>query len=53
MIGFYDQDLEGFLADDPGGPVVMLDLLRFADGGRERYHEYGNAITAVVETFGI
>jgi uncharacterized protein (DUF1330 family) len=34
-------DLKRFLAEDPGGPVVMLNLLRFrADGGREGYLEY-------------
>lgn len=34
-------DLKRFLAEDPGGPVVMLNLLRFRpDGGRERYDEY-------------
>ncbi len=34
-------DLKRFLAEDPGGPVTMLNLLRFrADGGRERYLEY-------------
>ena len=35
------QDLKRYLAEDPGGPVVMLNLLRFRpDGGRERYLEY-------------
>jgi len=34
-------DLKRYLAEDPGGPVVMLNLLRFKpDGGRERYQEY-------------
>ena len=34
-------DLKRYLAEDPGGPVVMLNLLRFApDGGRERYAAY-------------
>ena len=34
-------DLKRFLADDPGGPVVMLNLLRFRpDGGRARYSQY-------------
>ena len=37
-------DLEQFLAEDPGGPVVMLNLLRFADGGRESYGTYSRAI---------
>jgi hypothetical protein len=27
-------DLRRFLQEDPGGSVVMLDLLRFAEGGR-------------------
>lgn len=34
-------DLKRYLAEDPGGPVVMLNLLRFKpDGGREKYLEY-------------
>lgn len=33
-------DLKRYLAEDPGGPVVMLNLLRYAEGGRERYAEY-------------
>jgi uncharacterized protein (DUF1330 family) len=34
-------DLQRYLAEDDGGPVVMLNLLRFQpDGGRERYAEY-------------
>src|SRR3954470_8921360 len=33
-------DLKRFLQEDPGGPVVMLNLLRFADGGRESYAKY-------------
>ena len=34
-------DLKRCLAEDPGGPVVMLNLLRFQpDGGRERYAQY-------------
>jgi uncharacterized protein (DUF1330 family) len=45
---FTDADLERFLAEDPGGPVVMLNLLRFgADGGRERYDEYRRAFREV------
>ena len=30
-------DLKRYLQEDPGGPVVMLNLLRFAEGGRESY----------------
>ena len=34
-------DLKRYLAEDPGGLVVMLNLLRFApEGGRERYARY-------------
>jgi uncharacterized protein (DUF1330 family) len=35
------SDLKRYLAEDPGGPVVMLNLLRYKpSGGRERYQEY-------------
>lgn len=37
----HDPDLTRFHDEDPGGPVVMLNLLRFADDGRRRYAEYG------------
>lgn len=33
-------DLKRFLAEDDGGPLVMLNLLRFADGKRSSYQEY-------------
>jgi uncharacterized protein (DUF1330 family) len=42
------DDFERFLQEDPGGPVVMLNLLRFAEGGRESYAEYA---AAVFDTF--
>jgi uncharacterized protein (DUF1330 family) len=39
-------DLKRLLAEDPGGPVVMLNLLRFKpDGGRESYAKYSDALT--------
>jgi uncharacterized protein (DUF1330 family) len=41
-------DLKRYLAEDPGGPVVMLNLLRFAEGGRESYARYAAALS---ETF--
>ncbi len=41
-------DLKRYLTEDPGGPVVMLNLLRFADGGRETYARYAAALE---ETF--
>ena len=38
-------DLKRYLAEDPGGPVVMLNLLRFKpDGGRESYGKYAEAL---------
>jgi uncharacterized protein (DUF1330 family) len=38
-------DLKRYLAEDPGGPVVMLNLLRYApDGGRESYAKYAEAL---------
>ena len=41
MIDPTGSDLKRYLAEDPGGPVVMLNLLRYQpDGGRERYLEY-------------
>src|SRR6202022_1422757 len=47
MHKFTDADLDQFLAEDPGGPVVMLNLLRFRpDGGRERYQQNVEAVRA-------
>jgi uncharacterized protein (DUF1330 family) len=40
-----DADLERYLQEDPGGPVVMLNLLRFAGGrGGESYARYAEAL---------
>jgi uncharacterized protein (DUF1330 family) len=33
-------DLKRYLAEDPGGPVVMLNLLKLVEGGRDGYAEY-------------
>ena len=33
-------DMKAFLAADPDQPIVMLNLLRFAPGGAERYDAY-------------
>ena len=32
--------LERFVAADPSGPVVMLNLVRFTPGGSDKYTEY-------------
>jgi uncharacterized protein (DUF1330 family) len=42
------QELAAFLEADPDGPLVMLNLLRFANGGRELYGQYARAFQ---ETF--
>jgi uncharacterized protein (DUF1330 family) len=45
-------DLKRFLAEEGDGPVVMLNLLRFADGGRARYGEYARAIAPFLAKVG-
>jgi uncharacterized protein (DUF1330 family) len=45
-------DLKRLLQDDPGGPVVMLNLLRFVDGGRASYDEYARRIRPFLERVG-
>jgi uncharacterized protein (DUF1330 family) len=46
-------DLKRYLAEDPGGPVVMLNLLRFQpDGGRARYDEYVEHFRRTAAPFG-
>ncbi len=41
MIDPTGADLKRYLAQDPGGPVVMLNLLRFQpETGRAQYDEY-------------
>lgn len=42
------KDLKRYLEEDNDGPVVMLNLLRFVDGGREQYDKYAQALD---ETF--
>lgn len=38
-------DLKRLLAEDPGGPVVMLNLLRFKPDGRASYDEYARELS--------
>jgi uncharacterized protein (DUF1330 family) len=46
-------DLKRYLSEDPGGPVVMLNLLRFVpDGGRDRYREYVEHFRRTAAPFG-
>jgi uncharacterized protein (DUF1330 family) len=53
MISFTRADLDRFLSEDDGKPVVMLNLIRFRpDGGRERYLEYLNMVGPLVSRHG-
>lgn len=53
MIAFNPADLNRFLREDDGAPVVMLNLLRFRpDGGRERYFEYLRLAGPLVSRYG-
>jgi uncharacterized protein (DUF1330 family) len=38
------EDLKRYLAEDPGGPVVMLNLLKYKPDGEESYRAYGRAL---------
>ncbi|MEU4620664.1 DUF1330 domain-containing protein [Actinoplanes sp. NPDC023801] len=49
-----DDFMTAFLAEDPDQPVVMLNLLRFADGGRRLYGQYTKAFgERVAPRFGV
>ena len=38
--------LDNFVAADPTGPVVMLNLVKFAPGGAAKYTEYINRFSS-------
>jgi uncharacterized protein (DUF1330 family) len=38
-------DLERLSTEDPGGPVVMLNLLRFVAGGRAEYVQFTKTLS--------
>jgi uncharacterized protein (DUF1330 family) len=46
------KDLKHFIADDPGGPVVMLNLLRYKEGGAARYEEYARQLRPFLDEIG-
>lgn len=53
MLTLIQGELERFLQDDDGKPIVMLNLLRFRpDGGRQRYAEYLAAAAPLVARYG-
>ena len=45
-------DLKRFLAEDDGGPVVMLNLLKFKPYGRPSYAAYAREIRPFLELVG-
>lgn len=44
--------LAQMLEEDTGGPVVMLNLLRFAPGGRPSYEEYSRKAAPFLRKYG-
>jgi uncharacterized protein (DUF1330 family) len=47
------DDVKRFMTEpDDGRPVVMLNLLRFADGGAALYREYGAAVAPFLAAVG-
>jgi uncharacterized protein (DUF1330 family) len=46
------QDLKRYLAEDPGGPVVMLNLLKLRPNGRPGYEEYADRIRPFLDELG-
>ena len=44
-VGPRGADLKRFLQEDPRGPVLLLNQLRYAEGGRELYGRYAAALT--------
>jgi len=48
-----DEQMQGFLAMEHDGPIVMLNLLKFkADGGAEKYAKYAAAVEPILEKLG-
>ena len=47
------ETIRQFRDDDDGGPVVMLNLLRYAgDAGRASYVEYGTRVVPFLDAAG-
>ena len=38
------EDLKRYIKQDPGGPVVMLNLLKYRPGGEQSYRAYSAAL---------
>ena len=53
MLAVSETALQRMVEEDSGGPVYLLNLLRFKpDGGRERYEEYLAAADRFAPRFG-
>lgn len=46
------EDLKRLMAEDPGGPVIMLNLLRFAPDGQDSYRQYGRRTAPFLKRYG-
>jgi uncharacterized protein (DUF1330 family) len=46
------QDLKRFLKEDPDGPVVMLNLLKYRSGGEQSYRAYSAALKDYLPSIG-
>ena len=54
MITMTPEGLDRYLAEDPGGPVVMLNLLRFVpDGGQQTYMRYAEGFAPLTPRYGL
>ncbi|WP_114424408.1 DUF1330 domain-containing protein [Nocardioides houyundeii] len=52
MVDPTPHDLQQFLDEAPDRPFVMLNLLRYAEGGRELYTDYLRRAESFVEAAG-
>jgi uncharacterized protein (DUF1330 family) len=46
------KDLKRYMAEDLGGPVVMLNLLKMKAGGRADYEQYAERIRPFLDELG-
>jgi uncharacterized protein (DUF1330 family) len=46
------QDLKRYIEQDPGGPVVMLNLLKYRAGGEQSYRAYSAALKDYLPNIG-
>lgn len=52
MIDWTEERLERYPAEDPGGPVVLLNQLRFRpEGGRDSYLKYSEHMAVLREKY--